>query len=86
MPHQPTPDFTLRDIDSRVSGVSVGPAGVVRPLYTPDGLNERLYCLSCGAPCGYVTRDLPPGVIYICDPCHARSGPLPLEAVSFKAR
>ncbi len=80
------PPLRLTDLDSRVLGVSVGAGGIVRPSFTPDGLNERIYCLSCGRPSGYVTRELPPGVIYICDDCTAKAGPLPLEVVSFKAR
>lgn len=80
------PPLRLLDMDSRVHGVSVGVSGVVRPLITPDGQNEAIYCLSCGKSSGYVTRELPPGVIFVCDACTARSGPLPLEVVSFAAR
>lgn len=72
-----------RDLDSRVHGVSVGAAGMVRPKIDLDGTMEVVYCLSCGNEGGRVTVELPPGVIYICDECHARSGPLPLEAAHF---
>ncbi len=80
------PPLRLLDYDSRLHGVSIGPAGVVRPHYTPDGENEAIYCLSCGKPSGYVTRDLPPGVVAICNACTRAAGPLPLEVVDLNAR
>jgi len=35
---------------------------------------EPLHCHSCGSQDGWVTRDLPPGVIYLCDECEHRYG------------
>lgn len=71
-----------RDLDSRIAGVSIGAAGVVRPtIVDAGGLLEQIFCLSCGRPSGYVTLELPPGVIYVCPDCHDRAGPLPLEAL-----
>lgn len=35
---------------------------------------EPLYCLSCGRQDGWVTRDLPPGVMYLCAACEAAYG------------
>lgn len=69
--------------DSRIKGVSAGAGGIVRPRKTLDGGLEVIYCLNCGKQAGVVTIELPPGVIYVCDECNERMGPLPLEAVSF---
>lgn len=35
---------------------------------------EPVYCMSCGSRDGYVTIDLPPGVLYICGECETRFG------------
>lgn len=69
--------------DSRIKGVAIGAAGMIRKRLTLDGRLEVIYCLNCGKRAGAVTVELPPGVIYICDECEERMGPLPLEAVQF---
>jgi len=70
--------------DSRLRHeVAVGAAGMVRRHKTVDGRLEVLYCLNCGRKAGAVTVELPPGVIYVCEACNERMGPLPLEAVNF---
>jgi hypothetical protein len=63
---------TLPDLDSRLRRR--------QPVYSPDGLNERIYCTSCGLPAGYVTAELPPGVIYVCRDCEGK-GALPAAAM-----
>lgn len=79
------------EFDSRIVRVSIGAAGVTRPSLAPDGL-ERVYCLHCGTPGGYVTAELPPalwhdpGVIYVCPECDAKFGRLPAHAISFEHR
>jgi hypothetical protein len=54
--------------DSRLRKDRQFPLAGVQPLIrrTPDGQNERFYCVSCAHPGAFVTIDMP-GVIYICD-------------------
>jgi hypothetical protein len=42
---------------------------------------EPAYCASCGSLDGYVTLDLPPGVIYLCGDCERKFG-VPPEMVT----
>lgn len=64
--------------DSRVR--LTRPRGV-RPLVRLPGLGiihgEPLYCVSCGQQHGFVTFELPPGVVYECDECVAKYGEAP---------
>ena len=49
----------------------------VRPLVRLGGSivhGEPVFCLSCGKQDGWVTADLPPGVVYVCDACSALHG------------
>lgn len=68
----------------------VFPVSGPRPLVqrTPDGLNERIYCISCHHPGAFVSADLP-GVIFLCDfaspcgcNCQATKGELPLPRLA----
>lgn len=53
--------------DARVRGNLHPVAGRrVLPELTPDRRNERIYCVSCHHPGGFVSTDLP-GVIFLCD-------------------
>lgn len=75
------------DLDARLRGVSVGHGGRVAPKLRDIGLGqigEPIFCISCGKRSGYVTADLPPGVIAVCDDCHAGKGALPLELVHYQ--
>lgn len=81
------------EFDSRVIRVSSSAAaGITRPSFTQDGAFQKVSCLNCGRPGGAVTADIPaflkgdPGVIYVCDECDGRLGPLPLHAISFERR
>jgi hypothetical protein len=38
---------------------------------------EPLYCVGCGKQHGWVTFELPPGVVYECDECVAKYGEAP---------
>lgn len=53
--------------DARLLGVFpvTGPKSVVQR--TPDGQNERIYCVSCHHAGGYVSIEDLPLVIYLCD-------------------
>lgn len=83
------------EFDSRIVRVSIGPAGMIRPSLTTNGL-EKVYCVHCGKPSGAVTADLPPAArhdpapLVLCDDCqntHGRiPGFLPSEAISFSHR
>ncbi len=49
----------------------------VRPLVRHLGVlrhGEPVYCVSCGRQEGWVTVDLPPGVIALCSACELRYG------------
>ncbi len=56
------------DLDSRLQ----------RPKMTSDGTLERMYCVSCGAPSGWVTTEVVSIATYVCLACTATHGPLPL--------
>jgi uncharacterized protein YlaI len=80
------------EYDSRILTVSLGAGGMVTPQFSKDGQLERVHCLNCGKPGGYVTAELPvalrndPGVIYVCADCDGRLGALPAHAISFDHR
>lgn len=52
----------------------------IKPLVRLFGVivhGEPLYCIACGKQHGFVTVDLPPGVVYECDECVTRYGVAP---------
>lgn len=62
----------MNDLDSRTAR-----ATATRALVRHQGVilyGQPLYCLSCGRQDGWVTRDLPDGVFYLCDGCEQRYG------------
>ena len=62
------------------SRVRLAPPRRLRPLVRLFGsvvYGEPLYCVSCGRQHGFVTVELPPGVVYECDECVARFGVAP---------
>jgi len=65
------------DLDSRLRGLFTGPAR------TLDGKMEQTYCANCGRKTGMVSAEHITGTIAICDDCHARCGPLPLDRITF---
>ena len=66
------------EVDSRAKGLT-GPVKQ-HPIY----LLERVYCVYCGKPGGYVSVEsskyiAPFNVIHVCDTCHLTVGELPLQ-------
>lgn len=54
-------------------------------ILSADGRLERMFCLSCGAPSGWVTADVPDMAIYVCLKCTEEGGgPLPLPRLGIK--
>ncbi len=47
-----------------------------------DGKLERMFCLSCGSPSGWVTADVPNMAIYVCSECVGKAGDLPLPRLN----
>lgn len=45
------------------------------------GWMERIFCISCGADGGMVTRDSVPHVSYLCNKCFETHGGLPLPEI-----
>ncbi len=67
----------LKSADSRLQIIQVS---------DPSGLNERTFCICCGKPQGWVSKDssqlvAPAHVVVTCDDCDMRLGALPLEKV-----
>lgn len=52
-------------------------------ILSADGKLERMFCLSCGAPSGWVSAgDVNPNMaIYVCLNCVEKSGPPPLPRI-----
>ena len=65
--------------DSRVSGVSLGPSGIIRKTFSPDGKLERAFCKSCGDPGGWVTSENVDRIEYVCSVCDTFTVPPPLS-------
>lgn len=77
------------DLDSRLRRVvTIGAAGMVRTrIRTFFGhKSQQIFCLSCGRSGGWVTIDMPPGVIFLCRDCERTKGKLPNELVGFEER
>jgi hypothetical protein len=47
----------------------------------PLGWMERLFCVNCSAPGGYVTEAASFGAFYLCDACVQKHGHLPLPQI-----
>lgn len=78
------------EFDSRVLRTSMGAGGMTKPVVTPNGGLTKISCLNCGRPAGAVSSSIPPalrghpGVIFVCEPCEAKVGSLPAQAISFE--
>jgi hypothetical protein len=56
------------DLDSRMR----------KPKLSPDGSLERMFCISCGAPSGWVTTEVVSVATYVCPSCTEKGGgPIP---------
>ena len=72
-------EITYGRDDSRIRGVSIGAAGMIRPTYLArEELLERAYCLHCGRPGGWVSAAEITSLIYVCSACDRVLGPAPL--------
>lgn len=49
-----------------------------KPKLTSDGTLEKMFCISCGKPSGWVTSEVVSIATYVCLACTAANGPLPL--------
>lgn len=56
------------------------PQRTTATIQSPMGELLRIYCLNCGKPGGAVTANVP-YVLYLCDPCAATHGGLPLPEI-----
>ncbi len=63
------------------------PGGMVdsrarKHILSADGKLERMFCLNCGQPSGWVSSDIPNMAVYVCTACVEKVGELPLPRLN----